>query len=84
MPLLKKGVSSLGREALSTGVSIAKDALEGKNIKMAAKTRLGQAGRNLTDNAIRILGSRQTGGRRRQRTIKRKAKSRRSTSLASE
>ena len=54
MPLLKKGVSSLGREALSTGVSIAKDALEGINIKTAAKTRLGQAGRNLTDKVIDV------------------------------
>ncbi len=42
MPLLKKGVSSLGREALSTGVSIAKDALEGKTSKRRPKQDWGK------------------------------------------
>ena len=81
LPLLRKGASTLGREALNTGVSIAKDALEGNNIKTAAKTRLHQAGRNLTHKAVSSLAGKQTGGRRR-RAIKRKPIRKRSTSVS--
>ena len=33
MPLIKQGAKTLGREALRTGVGIAQDAMEGKDIK---------------------------------------------------
>ena len=79
MPLFKQGAKTLGREVLNTGVGLAQDALEGKNIKTAAKTRLRQAGRNLTQKAIRSFGLRQTGGHI-NRGIKRRASRRRITS----
>jgi hypothetical protein len=40
MPLLKKGAKTLGREALKTGLNIAGDVVQGRNIKQAAKSRL--------------------------------------------
>ena len=33
MPLLKKGAKTLGREALKTGLNIAGDVVQGRNIK---------------------------------------------------
>ena len=80
MPLIRQGAKTLGRQVLSTGVGIAQDALEGKNIKTAAKTRFRQAGSNLTQKAIRGLVARATGSHR--RGIKRKACGRRSTSAS--
>jgi hypothetical protein len=40
MPLLKKGAKTLGREALKTGLNIAGDVVQGRNIKQAAEARL--------------------------------------------
>jgi hypothetical protein len=40
MPLLKKGAKTLEREALKTGLNIARDVVQGRNIKQAAKSRL--------------------------------------------
>jgi hypothetical protein len=34
MPLLKKGAKTLGREALKTGLNIAGDVVQGRNIKI--------------------------------------------------
>jgi hypothetical protein len=42
MPLLKKGAKTLGREALKTGLNIAGDVVQGRNIKQAAKSRFSQ------------------------------------------
>ena len=65
MPLIKRGAKALGREALRTGVGIAQDALDGKNVKKAAKSRLLHAGRNLTNKAVRsVMGRRSQGPRR--------------------
>jgi hypothetical protein len=33
MPLLKKGAKTLEREALNTGLNIARDVVQGRNIK---------------------------------------------------
>jgi hypothetical protein len=38
--LLKKGAKTLGREALKTGLNIAGDVVQGRNIKQAAQSRL--------------------------------------------
>ena len=35
MPLLKRGAKTLGREALQTGLNIAGDVVQGRNIKQA-------------------------------------------------
>ena len=40
MHLLKKGAKTLGREALITGLNIAGDVVQGRNIKQAAEARL--------------------------------------------
>lgn len=47
MPLLKSGVKSIGKELLSTGVGLARDALQGKDMKSAAKQRFMASGDNL-------------------------------------
>jgi hypothetical protein len=45
--LLKKGAKTLGREALKTGLNIAGDVVQGRNIKQAAEARLKSTGQNL-------------------------------------
>ena len=80
MPLIKRGAKTLGREALRTGVGIAQDAMEGKDIKKAAKARLLHAGRNLTNKAVRGVTARTAQGPR--RGIKRKASGRRAISTS--
>ena len=37
LPLLKKGANAVGRQALRTGMDIARDAAEGQNMKRALK-----------------------------------------------
>ena len=40
MPLLKKGAKTLGREALKTGLNIAGDVVQGRNIKQIFEKKL--------------------------------------------
>lgn len=49
-PILKKGLASLGKSALSTGLNIATDVLEGKNAGDAARQRVSQGIKNLAQN----------------------------------
>jgi hypothetical protein len=49
LPLLKKGAKTLGREALKTGLNIAGDVVQGRNIKQA---RLKSTGQNLFQKAM--------------------------------
>jgi hypothetical protein len=70
MPLLKKGTKTLEDEALNTGLNIAGDVVQGRNIKQAAKSRLKSTGENLFQKAIDTVG--QTGQRVLKRTAKRK------------
>ena len=42
LPILKKGARSFGKQALRTGMNIAQDAMQGRNIKSAAKKHLSQ------------------------------------------
>ena len=56
MPLLKKGAKTLGREALRTGLNIAGDVVQGKNVKQAAQSRLKMAGKDLVNKAIGYAG----------------------------
>lgn len=80
MPLLKQGAKTLGRQALRTGLGIAQDALEGKNIKSAAQSRLKQTGRHMARRAIQNIDSRLTPKAR--RGIKRKRNQKRATSTS--
>jgi hypothetical protein len=56
MPLLKKGAKTLGRQALKTGLNIAVDVVQGRNIKQAAKSRLKSTGQNLLQKAMNTVG----------------------------
>ena len=50
-PLLKSGANTVGKELMSTGVGLAKDALAGKDMKRAAEDRFKAAG----SSAIRLF-----------------------------
>jgi hypothetical protein len=56
MPLLKKGAKTLEHEALKTGLNIAGDVVQGRNIKQAAKSRLQSTGENLLQKAMDTVG----------------------------
>ena len=74
-PLLKSGAKAFGSEALSTGVGLLKDALTGKSMKESVRSRITDAGTNLTTKAARKMESMVGSGyKRRQR--KRKSQSR--------
>lgn len=47
MPLLKKGVAAVGKQALQTGMEIVGDVAGGQNIKRVAKKRVSQAGKKM-------------------------------------
>jgi hypothetical protein len=49
-------MSSLEREALKTGLNIAGDVVQGRNIKQAAKSRLKSTGENLLQKAMDTVG----------------------------
>lgn len=58
MPLLKKGVKSLGKEALRTGVEIAGDVLDGRSIRESARNRGVAAGKRVAKRAVSsVVGS---------------------------
>ena len=42
LPFLKKGVKAVGKQAMRTGMNIAQEAMQGQNIKTAAKRHLSQ------------------------------------------
>ena len=52
MPLLKSGAKTLDREALKTGLSIAGDVVQRKNLKQAAKTRLKTTRQQMLQRAL--------------------------------
>lgn len=51
-PLLKKGAKALGKEALKTGMHVAADALEGRNVKESLKSRVKDTGRQMVNRAV--------------------------------
>jgi hypothetical protein len=53
---LFKPVHTLGREALKTGLNIAGDVVQGRNIKQAAEARLKSTGQNLFQKAMDTVG----------------------------
>jgi hypothetical protein len=56
MPLLKKGTKTLEREALKTGLNIAGDVVQGRNIKQAAKSRLISTEEKLLQKSMDTVG----------------------------
>jgi len=46
-PMLSSAIKTAGKELLQTGINIARDALQGKNLKQSAKTNFKRSGANL-------------------------------------
>jgi len=51
MPLFKSGAKAIGKQVLRSGADLVNDLAHGVDVKTAAKQRLKEAGRNLTDKA---------------------------------
>lgn len=51
LPLLKSGVKTVGKQALRSGVDIANDYMQGKDLKVASKQRVKEATKILTNKA---------------------------------
>jgi hypothetical protein len=73
-PLLSSGAKAVGREALSTGVGLLKDAMNGRSLKESVFDRVTQAGTNLTNKAAKKMES-MVGNGYKPRKRKRKAQS---------
>ena len=69
IPLMKSVGASLGRRAVKAGVALAGDALRGRNMKEAVKTRLGQT---VMDEIGSRLGKRKSTKPRKPPTKKRR------------
>lgn len=69
-PLLSSGAKAVGKEAVSTGVNLLKDALNGRNIKESMYDRVGQAGKNLTEKAAKKMEGMVGNGYKRRRRKK--------------
>jgi hypothetical protein len=63
MPILKRGLSVFGREALRTGAKIATDVADGRSLGDAAKQRIGERINEIVPGIINQSGS----GKRRRR-----------------
>ena len=47
IPLIKEGGKYLGKKALQTGINVAQDVLDGKNVKRATSSNLKEMARNV-------------------------------------
>ena len=56
-PLFKSGAKAIGKEALSTGVNLLRDAITGKSMKDSVRSRITEAGTSLTSKAARKMES---------------------------
>ena len=52
IPIMKRGGKALLKEGVKTGLNVAKDVLEGSNVKQAVKRRATQAGQRMVDKAL--------------------------------
>lgn len=77
LPFLQRGVKTVGKAAMNTGMNIAQDVLAGENLKTAAKKRARQTAKKLTDKAINKITS-QTGNGSKRRTKTKTTKRKRS------
>jgi hypothetical protein len=77
MPILKY----LGKKALSTGVNIGTDLLQGDSFKSTMKKRLKKAGLDIAEDALeKVRNSKQSGSGRRKRRKSQKRSSYKKTS----
>jgi hypothetical protein len=71
MPLIKSGARALGRQALSSGVSLLGDLVEKKPFKQSFKARMSEAGENLkrkAEDKIKVLSGSGLKRRKKRRT----------------
>lgn len=76
LPFLQKGVKTVGRAAINTGMNIAQDVLAGGDLKRSAKARVQQSVGNLKDQAANYIIPQTGNGSRnknKKKPIKRKA-----------
>lgn len=75
MPMLKGGLQYLGKQAVSTAANIAQDAIEGKNVKEAAKEHISKAGEDLFAKAPAAIADAviKTGGVKRKASFSRES-----------
>lgn len=69
LPFAQRGVKALGKQALSTGMDIASDVLEGENLGESARRRGIEAGKALLEKAKRKQSGRGLGRRNIPRTL---------------
>lgn len=66
LPLFKSGAKAIGKQALKSGVDIANDYMQGKDVRNAARERMKEAAKSLTDKASTKVKS-MVGGHKRKR-----------------
>ena len=73
MPFLWKGAKFAGKTALKTGIDVAKDVIDGQDIKSAVKARTRQVGNRLANQLVERVTSavKPQTGRGRKKTYKR-------------
>lgn len=64
VPLLKSGAKTIGKQLFHSGVDVLNDVSRGDNVKVAAKRRLKEAGKHLTDKAAAKMKTMIGSGRR--------------------
>lgn len=70
VPLFKQGAKVVGRTALKTGARVARDVLQGQDLKSSLKTRGSQAQQELQKKAKRKVAKMVGGGKRTKATKK--------------
>lgn len=69
LPLFKSGARALGKQALKSGIDIANDYVQGKDLKTASEQRAREAAKILTDKASTKVKT-MIGGNKRKRVKK--------------
>lgn len=73
VPLLKSGVRAVGKQLFHSGVGVLNDMSRGEDVKIAAKRRFKEAGRQLTDKAAMKMKSMIGSGRNKKRKHNKKS-----------
>jgi hypothetical protein len=75
LPMIKRGLTSFGRQALSTGMQVVGDMADGQNFSDSAKLRTRQGIKRLAQDGVEYLNGDQGGsGYKRRRVAKKKKK----------
>lgn len=79
LPLVKKGALALGKTALQTGINIAKDSIQGKDIKLAFQDNLKETGNNILTKSTKYSAKNNPNKKRKlsKKTVSSKSKAKR-------